>query len=621
MSDNMNNTNKHRKERKKYFSRLISFFLSLALLTAATPTAAMADEMGTAAASLPGVYNVYINVDGSNTPAMVASYSAAEMRNLAKLSKNNYAANDKYQKMTANGTIYYTAYNPYGSKSGRVATEYVLIEDLFDKLGISMGENDYLITGPDYTIDSQYQEYNFGSAAQNYQSFWSNYGWFNYDDLFADRYYFRNWNENDKLQVPAIIALKSYGGDNWTEEGYWNMYAGSADYERAYMVNFGQKTPSDAIYNRYYYQTQECTVKFAPADACEKIILTLLAGKRAEADELLTATVVSQSAADVSEGSYWVTQAQYNALAEAVLLSEPAASETNQSGYNKYLALRQAVDVFNSYKQVGTKSGYAWFEDSEYETTDIYVLNTLNQIVEFANIVNGVAELGENLVQHDFAGKTVKLGRDIDLGNYKIIIGTEENPFAGTFDGANHELSNLRINNAMDNAALFAFNNGTIQNLTVSGTVVGDLAAKNVAGLAANNEGIVTGCVNKVNVSAENADRVGGLVGCSNGTVSKSANLGNIVGKTSVGGVAGYAEYTDDNTDADSRASFLKECINSGDILAVDTDLESKSGSMVGGIAGGVSSAIGTYVSVESCVNFGNISTNGKTAGGIIGGA
>ncbi|MBE7011931.1 MAG: hypothetical protein E7415_04580 [Ruminococcaceae bacterium] len=135
---------------------------------------------------------------------------------------------------------------------------------------------------------------------------------------------------------------------------------------------------------------------------------------------------------------------------------------------------------------------YTW-----YNTTDTeFVLYNVEQLAAFGDIVRGYVEdatavNAEITVAADsFAGKTVKLGADIEIHSedpgetyrerYFYPIGDYTNPFKGTFDGMGHIVSNLYQNgwDMGDDPAnkqyydshlgLFAYvNDATIQNLTI----------------------------------------------------------------------------------------------------------------------------------------------------------
>ncbi|MBR2289617.1 MAG: hypothetical protein IJ867_03175 [Clostridia bacterium] len=88
----------------------------------------------------------------------------------------------------------------------------------------------------------------------------------------------------------------------------------------------------------------------------------------------------------------------------------------------------------------------------------------------------------------DFAGVDVYLMEDIDLSSIEnwYPIGSSDNPFAGIFHGNSHTIANLQMDNIMWNMGLFAQNNGTIQDLTVTGKIrafttycVGGIAGRN----------------------------------------------------------------------------------------------------------------------------------------------
>lgn len=601
---------------KTITKRALGLVLALTLLLGAAP-GVLASSSG--AAAPPSTFDVYVNVDGSTTPTLLKSYSSAEMRTMARKSRENYLADDSYEKVKDSGVIYYTAYS-MSAQSGRVVTEYVMLSDLFNSLDVTFGESDYFIMGHDYTIDSQYQEYNFGSAQENYEKYWKDYGWYNYSDLCGERYYYQNWNAETKYAVPSVIALRSYGGSGWTEEGYWDMSAGSSDYLWAYVVNFGQ-TENDLntwayTYNRFYYQQDECTIKLDDEASANSVISGLLSDTVAEAKAELAAITVGTSANEVADGSYWVTQAQYNALNSAVTSYENVAG-TNGEVYNAYLALEDALDTFDSAKKLGSKTGFAWFSPENYESTERYTISTVDQMAELAELVNGMAVIGNTMLSaYDFSGKTIVLNGNIDLERYDITIGDEDHPFAGTFDGGNYTLSNLRVvDRVADPAgynALFGYNTGTIRNLTVSGSVTSKTTDKYVAGIVAYNSGSVENCVNEATVTAENADNVGGVVGCNeDGTVTDCLNLGTVTGCKDVGGIVGY-QYSD----KESSSPAISSCLNAGAISAA----ESSDNANVGGIAGGVGGEKNITMTIDSCINSGTVTTAGKTAGGIVGG-
>lgn len=84
-----------------------------------------------------------------------------------------------------------------------------------------------------------------------------------------------------------------------------------------------------------------------------------------------------------------------------------------------------------------------------------------------------------------FAGKTVRLTADIDLGNKPWTpVGTKDRAFEGVFDGGGHTVSNLNVKTGANFAGLFGnTKNGQLKNFTLhNARVVGKLCTGAVAG-------------------------------------------------------------------------------------------------------------------------------------------
>lgn len=78
---------------------------------------------------------------------------------------------------------------------------------------------------------------------------------------------------------------------------------------------------------------------------------------------------------------------------------------------------------------------YGWYS----ETETVYTLSCAADLIGFANIANGTAE---GITKTDFAGKTIKLAADIDLGG---MLWTPIASFAGEFDGNGKTVSNFKL--------------------------------------------------------------------------------------------------------------------------------------------------------------------------------
>lgn len=111
------------------------------------------------------------------------------------------------------------------------------------------------------------------------------------------------------------------------------------------------------------------------------------------------------------------------------------------------------------------------------EVDKVLTINTVQEFVTFAKSVNG---------GNSYAGKTVKLGKDIDLAGVTWTpIGTSTNIFKGTFDGNDKTIKNLEVLMAGKNdVGLFGVtHDGEIMNVTVENAkVAGRLNVGVVAG-------------------------------------------------------------------------------------------------------------------------------------------
>ena len=182
------------------------------------------------------------------------------------------------------------------------------------------------------------------------------------------------------------------------------------------------------------------------------------------------------------------------------------------------------------------------------------------------------------------------------------IIGGMTYSYRGTFDGNNHTISGLYVNDAnADCIGLFgcADSGSTIKNVTIADSYfAGKSSVGGVCGY--NLGGTISGCTNSGTVSG--TEQVGGVCGDnSGGTVSGCTNSGAVSGTGHyVGGVCGYCSngYNDSST--------VSDCVNIG---TVDS-----SGSSVGGVCGFISKT-----TVSGCYNTGVVRGSGDFIGGVCG--
>ena len=118
----------------------------------------------------------------------------------------------------------------------------------------------------------------------------------------------------------------------------------------------------------------------------------------------------------------------------------------------------------------------------EGTTQSPYQISTVGELNWFAGLVNGDASVCTGGVTQNTSANAV-LTKDINFGdNNFAAIGTEANPFSGTFDGNGHTIT---VNQKESSeVALFGFlGNSTVKNLTVTGTI-NTASTKFAAGIA-----------------------------------------------------------------------------------------------------------------------------------------
>ena len=165
----------------------------------------------------------------------------------------------------------------------------------------------------------------------------------------------------------------------------------------------------------------------------------------------------------------------------------------------------------------------------------------------------------------DFAGKTILLASDLDLGGNGSTppswepIGSAARPFQGELDGDNHVIYNLYMLSSLfpAGAGLIAEsgNSAVVHHLGIAqGQIMTD-ATSNVGCLTGINRGQIHHCFNMAQIIAHNGDNIGGLVGTNYGGISYSYNAGIITdGNNHVGGLVGYNKAT----------AVLNNCYNIG---------------------------------------------------------
>ena len=170
------------------------------------------------------------------------------------------------------------------------------------------------------------------------------------------------------------------------------------------------------------------------------------------------------------------------------------------------------------------------------ESGGVYQIGTAEDLLAFAELVNG-GEVYANAV----------LTANIDKGADGTMIGTNENRYQGTFDGAGHAITINMFSESTDDLALFQYTGfgAIIQNLKVQGTIT--TAKKFAAAIVANNYGSIRGCYADVTINSTvvGDGTHGGIVarGFGGTTIENCLAKVTILGETttSCGGVVGWA--------------------------------------------------------------------------------
>lgn len=234
------------------------------------------------------------------------------------------------------------------------------------------------------------------------------------------------------------------------------------------------------------------------------------------------------------------------------------------------------------------------------------------QLFWFAGLVNGTLE---GTAQN--AAACAVLTTNIDLtGEAWTPIGNASTIYTGTFDGQNHTISGMTIENAESYSGLFGNVTGTVKNFTVTGsiTITGDKTVAKVGGAVgslgtASAGGTVSGVISGVDitVSAGN-DHIGGVVGSmpenSSPTVESCVYTGNITVTVEAGSVAGVVGYI--------RTGTIQNCANQGGI-----SINTGGNGSVGGILGYCNNG---KIYIRNCYNSGSIAAEGTAnVGAIVG--
>lgn len=242
------------------------------------------------------------------------------------------------------------------------------------------------------------------------------------------------------------------------------------------------------------------------------------------------------------------------------------------------LAVMLPIPAYASEEMGGTTSQGIILEEG------VYKISSAQGLEEFRNIV-----ASDSAVKAELTG-------DIELGGAAW---TAIPAYSGTFDGKGHIIKDLNVSEKTVQQGLFKKNEGTIKNLTVSGSVTN---TKNMTGgIAGWNTGTIENCSNSAKVSSTGS-YIGGIAGQNNGIIRNCSNVESVSGGNWAGGLAGQTLGT---------GAAIGGSYNAGPVTA------SGASGFAGGITNCSSSGGGNNIAVYFSYNLGNVTggASGKAAG------
>lgn len=208
---------------------------------------------------------------------------------------------------------------------------------------------------------------------------------------------------------------------------------------------------------------------------------------------------------------------------------------TFSSAVDKSLCAEGFIPTKNADGTYGVKEGADGYVEDENGNVTISTAEGLFYFAKKANAGN------------NFAGKTVKLANDIDLNNEKWTpIGSFNDAttqFKGTFDGQNHAVTGLKVEESRkDGVGFFGkVYTGTIKNLTVEGSV-STSNCNYVGGIVGHGYATITNCTFKGSVGSKDTMQVGGIAGSGGFTVTNCSVYADVTAECWAGGIVGNCQ-------------------------------------------------------------------------------
>lgn len=283
--------------------------------------------------------------------------------------------------------------------------------------------------------------------------------------------------------------------------------------------------------------------------------------------------------------------------------------------------------------QTSQLTEYSWYTANK--DADTFTLFSVKDLSEFANLVNGTATGVDGVTGAvSFDGKTVKIAdgvRELNLNNvaWTPIGNASSTPFKGSFDGNYCHISGLNVNIDTNYAGLFGIiNSATVRNLSVSGSVTGQVYVGGIVGDCYNST--IENCI--YSGSANSGDYVGGIVGQCSGRIIGCYTTGQVESaetNSNIGGIAGVIYST--SIERCYSMSEVTAILDAGGIVGLILDgtinecyatgAISATGSGENVAAGGIVGSNNVFVSdnVTNCIALNNIVKSTKHGGKVFG--
>jgi hypothetical protein len=245
------------------------------------------------------------------------------------------------------------------------------------------------------------------------------------------------------------------------------------------------------------------------------------------------------------------------------------------------------------------------------QVDDVYQIGTAQDLADFATIVNG-GEYGASAV----------LTANINMSeDWTTPIGSESNPYTGTFDGQGFTISNFTYTTTANNTGFFGNlgNGAVVKNFTIEGSINSTKQRVGVIGSVGSSSSVETDITTISNIHSKitltcTQTRHGGVVGAQNGAGTLNIDCCTYSGTFTVttnvagnfGGIIGLTQ------NANNSHVNITNCLFDGEISVSSGDNDTNAGGIVGYTRQ-------SYCKIENCLSVGTITatTPGQFVGQI----